>query len=93
MGDAIGPKRPSRPLSAHDRRVRRRELKLAEDRRLILNPDGSIGLIDGEGTTKQSWTPDDPEWARYAIRFGLRPVGSTIPPRGRYVEPTKPPRR
>jgi hypothetical protein len=85
-----GTRKPSsRTAGAHGRRFKRRELMVADGGKLILNVDGSIRLIDAEGHTR----PDEPEWARCAIRFGLRPQSSTIAPTGRYVDATKPPRR
>ncbi len=89
---------PVRPGSARtsttkSRRGRRRELQLADGGRLVLNADRSIDRVDDDGNAVQSWTPDDPEWARSAIRFGLHPQESTVAPRGRDVGAMKPPHR
>ncbi len=66
------------------RRFRKRELELEEGGKLVLHTDGSIRQIGDQGETKQTWAPDDPEWARHAIRFGLLPQPSTtVPPDAR----------
>jgi hypothetical protein len=52
------------------------------DGKLILDRDGSIRTMATDGSVTASWQPDDPEWSRHAIRFGLRPSasgGSSIP--------------
>lgn len=72
----------SRPPAAHGRRYKRREIGLTEGGKLILDPDGSIRQVDGEGATKEAWSPGDAEWARHAIRFGLRPQSLTVAPHG-----------
>ena len=87
---------PSEPLpspAAHGRRFKRRELQLADGGRLVLDADGSIAQLDGDGNQTHAWEPADPEWARHAIRFGLYPQDATVPPTGRYVEGMRPPRR
>jgi hypothetical protein len=58
---------------------RRRELALAEGK-LILDTDGSISQVNGEGATVGQWAATDPEWPRYAIRFGVLPQPSTSTP-------------
>jgi hypothetical protein len=69
-------------------RFKRRELTLAEGGKLVLNPNGSIGLVDGEGAVTQTWAAGDPEWPRHAIRFGLLPQPSTtVPPDTRVRAP------
>ena len=83
----------TRVSTAKSGRRRRRELQLADGGRIVLNADRSIDHVADDGTTVQSWTPDDPEWARSAIRFGLRPQESTVAPRGRDVGAMKPPHR
>lgn len=66
------------------RRFKRRELELEEGGKLVLHTDGSIRQIGDDGETKRTWTRDDPEWARHAIRFGLLPQPSTtVPPDAR----------
>ena len=91
MNDELRRPGSSRTPASRRRRFRRRELDLADGSRLVLKADGSIDHVDDGGDTKQSWTPDDPEWPRHAIRFGLRPQNATVAPHGRYVERTKPP--
>jgi hypothetical protein len=52
------------------------------DGKLVLDREGSIRSIAADGSVTASWEPDDPEWDRYAIRFGLRPSsagGSSVP--------------
>ena len=61
--------------------------------RLVLNPDGSIAQLDGEGAEAHAWAPSDPDWASRAIRFGLYPQDATVPPTGRNVTGTWPPKR
>ena|GEM_PF-3139203 len=46
------------------------------DGKLVLDREGSIRSIAADGSVTASWEPDDPEWDRYAIRFGLRPGGA-----------------
>ena len=87
------PSEPSPALTAHGRRFKRRELQLADGGKLVLDADGSIVQLDGDGTRTHAWEPADPEWARHAIRFGLYPQDATVPPTGRYVEGMRPPRR
>ncbi len=72
----------SRP-SAAGRRFKRRELSLAEGGKLILRGDGSILQTDAAGETTGTWVAGDPDWARYAIRFGLQPQALTVAPHGR----------
>jgi hypothetical protein len=79
--------------AAHGRRFKRRELQLADGGRLVLNADGSIAQLDGDGNQAHAWAPTDPDWASHAIRFGLYPQDATVPPTGRYVEGMRPPRR
>jgi hypothetical protein len=78
------------PSAAQGARYRRREIDLAVGGRLILDPDGSIRHVDGEGATKQSWAPEDPDWARQAIRFGVRPQSRTVAPNSRRVRDGRP---
>lgn len=79
--------------AAHGRRFKRRELELADGGKLVLNADGSIAQLDGDGKPTQEWAPADPEWPSHAIRFGLFPQDATVPPTGRYVDDMRPPRR
>lgn len=79
--------------AAHGRRYKRREIQLAEGGTLVLGADGSIAQHDADGTPAHTWTPDDPEWARHAIRFGLYPQDATVAPTGRYLDDMRPPRR
>ena len=90
---ATSPSEPSAGPPAHGRRFKRRELQLADGGRLVLDADGSIVQLDGDGARTHAWEPADPEWARHAIRFGLYPQDATVAPTGRYVEGMRPPRR
>ena len=92
MSDELGRTEPSRTPAARRRRFRRRELELPDGSRLVLNGSGSIDQVAADGEVKQSWAREDPDWARHAIRFGLQPQESTIPPHGRYVRGSRPPR-
>ena len=83
-----GPTREPVPIT-NLRRYRRRELALADGARLVLAADGTLTRFDAEGTLEHTWAPDDPEWPRLAIRFGLRSQPRTIPPAGRFVEAAK----
>ena len=56
----------------------------------MLNTDGSIVHVDEHGAPMHSWAPDDPEWPRQAIRFGLYPQADTVTPTSRSVEGSKP---
>ena len=73
----------SRAASPADRRFRRRQLQLAEGGKLALRGDGSITQTDAAGEITGTWAVDDPDWARHAIRFGLQPQPTTVPPQGR----------
>ena len=51
------------------------------DGKLVLDREGSIRNVAADGSVTATWQPDDPDWSRHAIRFGLRPSagGSPIP--------------
>lgn len=66
-----------------ERRFRNRTIKLADGGKLALRGDGEITLTDAAGETAGTWAVGDPDWARHAIRFGLRPQPTTVPPQGR----------
>jgi len=93
MSTEPDPTHPAPSTAAHGRRYKRRELQLAEGGTLVLGTDGSIAQHDTEGTLAHMWAPDDPEWARHAIRFGLYPQDATVAPTGRYLDDMRPPRR
>jgi len=76
---------------ASRRRLKRRELELADGGRLVLDVDGAIRRLDDHGDTIRTWTPDDPDWPNEAIRFGLHFQAPTVAPHGR-VPAVKPPR-
>lgn len=92
MTDELTGREPTRGPALPRRRFRRRELELADGGRLALDVDGSIRHLDDHGDTTRTWTPDDPEWPREAIRFGLHSQAPTVAPHGR-VPGTRPPRR
>jgi hypothetical protein len=46
------------------------------DGKLVLDREGSIRSIAADGSVTATWEADDPEWDRYAIRFGLRTSGA-----------------
>jgi hypothetical protein len=77
--------------SPASRRIKRRELELADGGRLVLDVDGAIRRLDDHGDTIRTWTPDDPDWPNQAIRFGLHFQAHTVAPHGR-VTGAKPPR-
>ena len=77
--------------STQRRRFRRHELSMPDGSRLRLDADGVISHVDQAGDTERSWTRDDPDWARQALRFGLRVAEPTVPPTGRPVA-ARPPR-
>ena len=96
-GGAVAPERqgdPSREAvpAARGRRYRRRELAFPDGGRLVLSADGTLTRFNAGGVQEHAWAPDDPEWPRLAIRFGLRVQAVTVTPPGRFVEGTKPPR-
>jgi hypothetical protein len=93
MSTEPDPTHPAPSPAAHGRRYKRRELQLAEGGKLVLGADGSIAQHEADGTLAHTWAPDDPEWARHAIRFGLYPQDATVPPTGRYLDDMRPPRR
>lgn len=79
--------------SRQGRRFKRRELMLGDGDRLVLDGTGLITWIVRDGTTKQTWAPDDPEWPSHAIRFGLQPPVATPNPHGRDVRQERPSRQ
>jgi len=87
------PSQTSPSPAAPGRRFKPRELQLADGGRLVLNAEGSIAQLDGDGNQTHAWAPADPDWASHAIRFGLYPQDATVPPTGRYVDDMRPPRR
>ena len=74
------------------RRFRPRTVGLAGGETLALDRDGTIEHRDRDGGIKRTWTLDDADWPRPAIRFGLHERPSTVTPSGRSVQGTKPPR-
>jgi hypothetical protein len=89
--NAPGPAAPDQRGVPGGPRTKRREVAIAGGQRLILNPDRSIELREAAGGAIRSIDPADPDWARYALRFGLRPVNRTANPHSRRIEDTKPP--
>ena len=87
-GRQTNPARDPVPVT-HVRRYRRREVALADGSRLVLAADGTLTRFDAAGTPEHTWAPDDPEWPRLAIRFGLRSQPRTVTPAGRFVEAAK----
>lgn len=73
------------------RTYRPRRTALAGGGTLALRIDGSIAQLDESGAVVASWSPEDPEWASRAIRFGLHTTPPTIHPSGRDVPDSKPP--
>jgi hypothetical protein len=65
------------------RRSRPRTLELPEGERLRLDAGGSITHLAADGTAMRTWSPDDPEWQRVALRFGLHEAPATVAPSGR----------
>jgi hypothetical protein len=65
------------------RKYKRHEISLADGGTLVLEVDGSILRLDAAGVATTTWQPDDPDWARHALRFGVRPQNATVPPHGR----------
>jgi hypothetical protein len=72
-------------------RYRPRRLTVGDAETLALHGDGTIEHRDAAGAVLGRWTPDEPAWADHAVRFGLQPSATTVPPRGRYVPGAKPP--
>lgn len=79
----------SQPTAA-GRRFRRHQLNLAEGGKLVLHGDGSITQIDATGETTRRWAIEDPDWSRYAIRFGLQPQPETEVPESRRAPEPRP---
>lgn len=79
----------SQPTAA-GRRFRRHQLDLAEGGKLVLHGDGSITQTDAAGETTRRWAIGDPDWARYAIRFGLQPQPETVVPESRRAAEPRP---
>ena len=76
--------------TAPGRRFRRHQLNLAEGGKLVLHGDGSITQIDAAGETTRRWAIEDPDWARYAIRFGLQAQPETEVPESRRAPEPRP---
>ncbi|HEY8870633.1 MAG TPA: hypothetical protein VIM30_14765 [Candidatus Limnocylindrales bacterium] len=72
---------------------KRRELRLPDGGSLVLTAGGSIDHLSDDGTTIQSWAPDDADWARQAFRFGVQPRSNTVTPHGRQRWDMRPPRQ
>jgi hypothetical protein len=79
--------------SAGDHRYRPRHIDVGDGTGLRLRADGTIDHVDAAGETVGSWQADDPDWARYALRFGLRPQPETVAPHGGSNGGSKPPPR
>ena len=81
-GEAVKPTPATAPrTAAGGHPFRRHEIPFG-DGKLILEHDGSIRTVAADGSVTATWQPDDPEWSRHAIRFGLRPSaagGSSVP--------------
>lgn len=92
MTDESNRPEPSPGRAVFGRRFKPRKVELADGGSLALDVDGSIRRLDDQGKSTQTWTPEDPEWPREAIRFGLQSQAPTVAPHGR-VPGTKPPRR
>ena len=71
---------------------RRRTLSLPAGETLVLTADGTVIRLAADGSREGAWAPDDPEWPKLALRFGLHVQPTTISPAGRLVEDTRPPR-
>ena len=93
MSTEPDPTQPAPSPAAHGRRYKRREVQLPEGGKLVLGADGSIAQHEADRTLSHTWAPDDPEWARHAIRFGLYPRDATVPQTRRYRDDMRPPRR
>ena len=75
--------KPSGTPARSKRRFKPRELRLADGSRLVLTTGRSIDQVADDVTTIQSWAPEDADWPREAIRFGLHPQVGTVAPHGR----------
>jgi len=71
---------------------KRRTLRLADGGSLVLTAHGSIDQLARDGKTIHSWLPDDADWPRQALRFGVHPQGVTVTPDGRERSDMRPPR-
>ena len=70
---------------------KRHRLQLAGGGTLAMTADGTIVHEDAQGSAAGSWSPGDPAWPGYAIRFGVRLQSPTTTPQGRRVPGSKPP--
>ena len=78
--------------TAHGHRYRRRTMSQPGGGQLVMTTDGTVLRLAADGSREGAWAPDDPEWPKLAIRFGLHVQSTTISPAGRFVEDTRPPR-
>jgi hypothetical protein len=62
------------------RKFKRHEIALGDGGKLVLETDGSIVRLDAAAEATQTWQPEDPDWARHALRFGVRPQAPTVRP-------------
>ena len=84
---APGPVKTAAPRTASGGHpFRHHEISLG-DGKLVLDRDGSIKHVGPDGEVTATWQPDDPEWSRYALRFGLQPGG------GGNAVPLRPPQQ
>lgn len=83
----------AKPSTARNprRRFKPRRVPLPDDEQLVLHENGTIEHTDPAGLVKQAWSPNDPDWPRHAIRFGLRPARRTVKPTGRDASSERPP--
>jgi hypothetical protein len=86
----VAPNKTRSQPTAAGRRFRRHQLDLAEGGKLVLHGDGSITQTDAAGETTRRWAIGDPDWARYAIRFGLQPQPETVVPESRRAAEPRP---
>jgi len=77
MSTEPDPTHPAPSPAAHGRRYKQRELSCG-GRHARPGRRRSIAQHDTDGTLAHTWAPDDPEWARHAIRFGLYPQDATV---------------
>ena len=83
---------PGVTAAPHGRKYKPRQLALAEGVTLVLEATGTIARVAEDGT-RQAWGPGDPEWPRYAIRFGLHAPAATPNPHGRLTVQERSPRQ
>ena len=92
MPDELAPPEPRGAAAPGRHPFKRREQRSADGSSLVLTDDGTIIHVGADGSTTQTWAPDDEDWPAQALRFGVHPHAETVKPDGRQRSDMRPPR-